>query len=167
MSRLDNVLPATSLGSNSWVREQKAVPKLWSTRCPVIKERKLSVFYSGLKRSCNATVKAKYTIRWPIKHGWSRAGLQSNRELVKPGTRNEEMGNGKWLKWETGDTYSNSKHSATELAVTMNLSCSLATFVALICWGEDQLFVTKTNGKVLNWNKECMYAVTSGVNSIR
>ena len=37
------------------------------------------------------------------------------RELVKPGTRNEEMGNDRNGKWGIR----NSKNSATELAVTM------------------------------------------------
>ena len=69
-------------------------------------------------------------------------------ELVKPGTRNEEMGlevgNGK-LEMH------NSKHLATELAVMMmshaclQASCSLAAFIALLRRGS--LFVTKNNGK--------------------
>ena len=43
-----------------------------------------------------------------------------------------------------------SKHSATELTVMMKSQTYRLAVVlqpSLLCWGEDQLFVTNTNGK--------------------
>ena len=73
-----------------------------------------------------------------------------------------EMGNGKW-KHERSCI--SSKHSATELAVTMmSQAYRLAVVLQplLLCWGEDQLFVTKTNGKAT----EIVSVHSGGVNSL-
>ena len=64
----------------------------------------------------------------------------------------------------------NSKHSATELAATMKSQANRLAVVlqpSLLCWGKDQLFVTKTNGKATEVKSVCTLHVTGGVNSIR
>ena len=53
-------------------------------------------------------------------------------------------------RWKNGRNCISSKHSATELTVTMKSQAYRLAVVLqplLLCWGEDQLFVTKTNGK--------------------
>ena len=64
------------------------------------------------------------------------------RELVKPGTRNEEMGNDRNGKQETknGHNCISSKHSATELAVMMKSQAyRLAASCNLHCFAEGRI----------------------------
>ena len=98
---------------------------------------------------------------WNLENGNSMSTLGFRKRVHAPPplgkTRNEQRKNGKWEvgndgngRWKNGHNCISSKHSATELAVTMkNQDYKLAVVLqpSLLCWGEDQLFVTKSNGK--------------------
>ena len=72
-----------------------------------------------------------------------------------------EMGNGGCV---TQSTQQQSLHAVTMKSQAYRLAVVLQP--SLLCWGEDQLFVTKTDGKTTEIKSVCTMNVTGGVNFI-